>query len=155
MAASYPAAVKNFSAVVNGVTKLVAALFNSPYEEITAVETELGTDVAGTAADLKTRLAVSINDNGTLKAVAVSIGTYTGNATPGLTEAHGLGRVPVFVHIMDPTGGELGTWVTGLTTIHSAYAGPKNDFSVDATNFTIDADASFNYNARVYTYICM
>ena len=42
MAASYPAALKTFSSVVNGVTKLVAALFNSPYDEITAIETMLG-----------------------------------------------------------------------------------------------------------------
>lgn len=66
MAAEYPAAIKTFSAVVNGVTKLVQALFNSPYEEITATQTELGTDVAGSAADLKTRLAVSMNADGTL-----------------------------------------------------------------------------------------
>ncbi len=66
MAASYPGAIKTFSSVVNGVTKLVAALFNSPYDEVTAVETELGTDVAGSATDLKTRLAVSLNDDGTL-----------------------------------------------------------------------------------------
>ncbi len=56
MAASFPAAVKNFSAVVNGVTKLVAALFNSPYDEVTAIETELGTDPAGSYTDVKTRL---------------------------------------------------------------------------------------------------
>ncbi len=48
--ASYPAAVNNFSSIVNGITKLVAALFNSPYDEITAIETELGTDPAGSAA---------------------------------------------------------------------------------------------------------
>ena len=80
MAASYPGAVKTFSAVVNGVTKLVAALFNSPYDEITAIETELGTDVAGSLSDLKTRLAVALNDNGTLKitsATIIQIGTIT------------------------------------------------------------------------------
>ena len=74
MAASYPAAVKTFSAIVNGVTKLVAALFNSPYDEITAVETELGTDPAGSVADVKTRLAVALNDDGTLKTVAINKG---------------------------------------------------------------------------------
>ena len=42
MAASYPSALKTFSSVVNGVTKLVAALFNSPYDEISAIETMLG-----------------------------------------------------------------------------------------------------------------
>lgn len=46
MAASFPGAVKNFSAVVNGVTKLVAALFNSPYDEITAIETALGANMS-------------------------------------------------------------------------------------------------------------
>lgn len=71
MAASYPGAIKSFSAVVNGVTKLVAALFNSPYDEITAIETELGTDPAGSATDLKTRLAVGMNDSGTLKMTAL------------------------------------------------------------------------------------
>lgn len=56
MAATYPGAVKNFSSIVNGVTKLVAALFNSPYEEVTAIETELGTNPKGSYADVKTRL---------------------------------------------------------------------------------------------------
>ena len=46
MAASFPTAVKNFSAVVNGVTKLVASLFNSPYDEITAIETALGANMS-------------------------------------------------------------------------------------------------------------
>ena len=67
MAASFPGAVKSFSAVVNGVTKLVAALFNSPYDEITAIETELGTDPAGSLSDVKTRLAVFLNNDGTPK----------------------------------------------------------------------------------------
>jgi hypothetical protein len=38
MAASFPDSVKNFSAVVNGVTKLVATLFNAVYDEVTAIE---------------------------------------------------------------------------------------------------------------------
>lgn len=42
MAASFPNAKKTFSAVVNGVTKLVAALFNTAYDEIEAMETFVG-----------------------------------------------------------------------------------------------------------------
>ena len=64
MAAAYPAAVKNFSAIINGVTKLVAALFNSPYDEITAIQTELGTNPKGSCADVKTRLDVATDANG-------------------------------------------------------------------------------------------
>jgi len=40
--ASFPNTKKTFSAVVNGVTKLVAALFNTPYDEIEAIETFVG-----------------------------------------------------------------------------------------------------------------
>ncbi len=42
MSATFPNAKKTFSAVVNGVTKLVAALFNAGYDEIEAIETFLG-----------------------------------------------------------------------------------------------------------------
>ncbi len=42
MAASFPASKKTFSQVVNGVTKLVALLFNSNYDETEAIETLLG-----------------------------------------------------------------------------------------------------------------
>jgi len=42
MAASFPNAKKTFTQAVNGVTKLVAALFNQPYDEIEAIETFIG-----------------------------------------------------------------------------------------------------------------
>lgn len=42
MSASFPNAKKTFSQVVNGVTKLVAALFNLNYDETEAIETLIG-----------------------------------------------------------------------------------------------------------------
>jgi hypothetical protein len=50
MAASFPNAKKTFSSVVNGVTKLVAALFNSPYDEIEAEQTFIGATGGGALA---------------------------------------------------------------------------------------------------------
>jgi hypothetical protein len=50
MSASFPNAKKTFSAVVNGVTKLVAALFNSPDDEIEAIETFVGATGGGAQA---------------------------------------------------------------------------------------------------------
>ncbi len=41
-AASFPNAKKTFTQAVNGVTKLVASLFNQPYDEIEAIETLIG-----------------------------------------------------------------------------------------------------------------
>lgn len=69
MAASYPGAIKNFLVLEDGVDKVIAAHPNDRAAEITAIETELGTDVAGSAVDLKTRLAVSINADGTSKII--------------------------------------------------------------------------------------
>lgn len=47
MAASFPNAKKTFSQVVNGVTKLVAALFNTAYDEAEAIETFIGATGGG------------------------------------------------------------------------------------------------------------
>jgi len=50
MAASFPNAKKTFSSVVNGVNKLVAALFNAPYDEIEAEQTFIGATGGGALA---------------------------------------------------------------------------------------------------------
>jgi hypothetical protein len=42
MAASFPNAKKTFSQIVNGVTKLVALIFNANYDETEAIETFIG-----------------------------------------------------------------------------------------------------------------
>ena len=42
MAASFPNAKKTFSQIVNGITKLVAAIFNVNYDETEAIETFIG-----------------------------------------------------------------------------------------------------------------
>jgi hypothetical protein len=67
MAASYPAAVKTFTTKENNVDVYDADHINDQQNEITAIETELGTDVAGSATDLKTRLAVSIANSGAIQ----------------------------------------------------------------------------------------
>lgn len=69
--ASYPGSIKNFLTLVDGVDRIIAAHPNDRAAEITAIETELGTDVAGSASDLKTRLAVVLENSGALKADSV------------------------------------------------------------------------------------
>lgn len=56
MAASYPSAIKTFTQLVDGVDDVLAAHPNDRGDEITAIETELGTNPRGTAADVKARL---------------------------------------------------------------------------------------------------
>lgn len=73
MPASYPSALKTFTTLVDGVDDVLAAHQNDPNAEITAIETELGTNPRGTAADVKSRLAQSLNDDGTLKDGTVTL----------------------------------------------------------------------------------
>lgn len=68
--ASYPGAIKNFLSLQDGVDRVIAAHPNDRAGEITAIETELGIDPAGSVSDLKTRLAVAINNDGSLKTIA-------------------------------------------------------------------------------------
>ena len=70
----YPANLDTATTLVNDTvpgdgsgTGVNATHQNGPAGAIIAIETELGTDPAGSATDLKTRLAVSMNDSGTLK----------------------------------------------------------------------------------------
>lgn len=70
---AYPASLDSFTANTDGVDEVIAADVNVLQAAIVAIETELGTDPAGSATDLKTRLAIALTDAG-----------YTKNA-PGTT----------------------------------------------------------------------
>ena len=67
MAASYPGALKSYTVKTNKVDLVDAAHMNSVQEEIVAAQTELGTDVAGSCTDLKTRLYVCIGNDGAVR----------------------------------------------------------------------------------------
>ena len=66
----YPTAIDQFATWQDDIDTIVATIVNDVQDQIIAIETELGTDPAGSLTDVKTRLAVSINDNGTLKTSA-------------------------------------------------------------------------------------
>ena len=65
--AQYPSAIKTFDDQQDNVDDANAVDVNVVYDEIEAIETELGTLPKGSKADVKTRLAVALNDDGTLK----------------------------------------------------------------------------------------
>jgi len=156
--ATYPAGLPSFSAVANGVTKLVAALFNSPNAEIVAIATELGTDVAGSVGDLKTRLAVSLADDGTFK--GIKIVSWTGNGADNRDIAHGLGVAPKWIMLFSYNAGETVVpifWVYGMTAGNSVNAGSTilTDAvkSVDATNIRVGTGTA-NTNNYDYVAVC-
>jgi len=64
--ATYPGAIKTFTAQVDNVDDAEAADVNVVYDEVTAIQTELGTNPKASATDLKTRLAHTLNALGYL-----------------------------------------------------------------------------------------
>lgn len=79
----YPSSLKSFSQQTDGVSDADAADVNEAYDEIEAIETELGTDVAGAHTNVKTRLAQGLPDAADMNTEALS-GTST------LTDADGV-----------------------------------------------------------------
>lgn len=67
MAAVYPSSLKTFTIKTNKVDLVDAAHINDIQNEVSAIETELGTDPAGSCTDLKTRLYVSIGNDGAIR----------------------------------------------------------------------------------------
>lgn len=78
--ADYPAAVTSFTTKVDHVDDVQAADVNNLQNEVVAIETELGTDPAGPATDVKTRLARTL-----LEAASTNVETLSANKT--LTDA--------------------------------------------------------------------
>jgi hypothetical protein len=81
--ASYPGAIKTWVDRTDDVHDVMADDVNTGYSEMTAIETELGVDVAGTASNLVTRLARSLSGAGNLDfASATTLTIATGSITP-------------------------------------------------------------------------
>lgn len=67
---AYPGSLDSFTTKTDDVTEVMAAHVNDLQTAIVAIETELGTDPAGTKTDLKTRLIQSLSTEGNLKFAA-------------------------------------------------------------------------------------
>ena len=75
----YPAALDTSPDLTDGSSgdEIVSAHLDGRGAAIVAIETELGTDPAGSTTDVKTRLAVALNDDGTVKSTVIVANTPT------------------------------------------------------------------------------
>jgi hypothetical protein len=64
MAASYPGAIKTFSAITSGVTVLEQALFDEMHLEIEAIEATLGLNVQGSSGSIRERVNLAMDNDG-------------------------------------------------------------------------------------------
>lgn len=156
MAASYPAAVKTFTTKTNKVDLVDASHINDIQNEVSAIETELGTDVAGSAATLKARLTISLSDAG---------GIQGGSSFPGSPTARQLfyrtDLEILYVRDDDNTawtslGGSLSNFVCGWSGRYiAAGTGAHVDLLNAQTGLTGEAVTAdgMHYWATEYTTI--
>lgn len=81
MPAVYPTSIKSFTTKTNKVDLVDAAHVNDLQAEVVAIQTELGTDPAGSETDVKTRLSHQLDGDGSILSGTafpdgVSIPTY-------------------------------------------------------------------------------
>lgn len=141
---------------------------------IVAVETELGTLPQGTVDDLRTRLAVALENDGTVKhshllseqICRIKTGTYTGNGSTD-QDITGVGFDPLFVAIWVDDGGNAGCWIRGNWSADESYkekpaggheANTDEIISLDTDGFSVDdagADSHPNTDTEIYYYIAL
>jgi hypothetical protein len=85
---AYPASLYSPTTLVDSVDYPQAAHVNTPNAELVLIETELGTDPAGSAADVKTRLAISLADNGNARLTDDSQVTISGGVVTVTRNLH-------------------------------------------------------------------
>ena len=121
----YPTGIDSFTTWVDDVDVIVAAAVNDVEDQIVVIETELGTNPKGSMTDLKTRLAVSINDDGTLKTSASGYSGYSGysgSGTSGYSGYSGSGTSGYSGYSGSGTSGYSGYSGSG-TSGYSGYSG--------------------------------
>lgn len=84
-ASGYPGVLDTRTALTDGAAGdlVVANHPNGLGAAVLAIETELGTDPAGSAVDVKTRLAVALNNDGTVQSSVIAAGTGASVAYSG------------------------------------------------------------------------
>lgn len=170
----YPTAVDTDENIESRSTSGSHNVPNDLAAAIIAVETELGTDPAGSLTDLKTRLAVALEDDGSWKhshllsegVCRLKSGTYTGDGTVD-QDITGVGFDPKFVWIWKDSITvntlQLGEWTATKAYRHENAAGDhlwvsNQLISLDTDGFSVDdagADAFPNANNTEYYYIAI
>ena len=177
----YPAALDtDTTQETDSSTTARADVPNDHAAAIVAIETELGTDPAGSKTDVKTRLAVALDNDGTLKqshllsegVCRLKVGTYDGDGEVSQAIT-GVGFAPKYVKIWVRPAGVVATtlyekvddtWST-YAIAHIGASGSDEHQSCDdrviafgADGFTVDdggGDFDPNKNGRTYTYMCL
>ena len=118
--ATYPGGIISYTSKVDGVDDVMASHVNSPQDEIAAIETELGINPRGSAADVKTRLAQALSGSGYLKFATATELTIASDAVTKTQNWHSIDTQA------DAASDDLST-INGGAEGDVLYIRPEND----------------------------
>lgn len=118
---AYPSNIDVFTTKVDGVDDILAAHINGVQSSIVATQTELGVGLKGSAVDLLTRLATSLNTDGSLKASQVLAAITAGTITLSMLAANSVDSSKIVDGSI--TGSDIaGTTITGANIAATTIA---------------------------------
>ncbi len=139
MAASFPNAKKTFSQIVNGVTKLVASIFNVNYDETEAIETFVGPTGGGAQSYSESLTNLLINyREGCRVDYKSAADLYVRAGAMMITDASGNRRLRRNTTDTTVTWADIDTGAEANSTVYYVYALADTN----ATTFTIKISTS-------------
>ena len=144
---AYPASLDSFTTNTDDVDDVLAADMNSVQTAIEAIETELGTDPAGSATDLKTRLAFALSNAGPLQLAAATTLTISSGVVTATQNRHLLDTQSAAASDDLDTITAMGAgWLLVLSTVSSARNvvikhGTGNISCTGGQDITLDTNA--------------
>jgi hypothetical protein len=87
---AYPSAISSFTTKIDDVHDVMAADVNNLQTDVVNIETELGTDPAGTVTDVKTRLARSLDGVGNVNFTPATLLTIAGGVVAPTQNFHAI-----------------------------------------------------------------
>lgn len=159
---NYPGGIDTFATWEDDIDNIIAKIVNDVQDQLIAVQTELGTDPAGSLTDVKTRLAVMLNNDGTLKNLPSNWdvgGTYNivnvGRIGIGTTEPthemhiHQDDSAAVYVRFTNTTTGANSTLIGINSDEQTSLWNQLNTDMIFATNNSEKVRISANGNVGI------
>ncbi len=161
---AYPASIYNPGTLTDNVDYPLAADINVPNAELVLIETELGTDPAGTMTDVKTRLAVSLANDGDLRLTGSSTLTISSGVVTATNNLHKIDtEAAAASDILDTINGGADGYVLVISLANSAHVvtlghNTGNILIMGGKNLTLAAEADYAllvYSSALSKWRCM
>lgn len=125
---AYPTSLDALLRIVDGVSRVQSEDLNQAQAAVQAIQETLGTGIAGSLSDLKTRLAVNIANNGTLKEFYWGT-TTTENDTFSVPPSGSFTTAPSgwAMTMQNPTANGAVIWAFTSSVLGAAFQGAKSN----------------------------